>query len=464
MEHALDIVDKLAKELKSLQPISPENKRKLDRKFRLEFNYNSNHLEGNTLTYGETELLLIFDDTRGNHTMREYEEMKAHDVAYQFVEEMANDNEHPLTEQNIKNLNKIILVRPFWKDAITPDGQPTKRLIEIGNYKEFPNSVRLANGEIFDYSLPAETPALMQELIEWYRSEEGALHPVTLASMLHYKFVRIHPFDDGNGRIARLLLNYVLLKNELPPVVIKTADKGGYLQALHDADTENYASFISYVAEQLIWSLELSIKAAKGENIEEDGDFKKKLALLKQEFEVEGKENEIIGLSAGVLKTALDEWVYSLLRELSKTTIEFNHFYDKPNHSISFDIEGVNTWMKVNDEISFNEVEDKLMSIDPDRRIQSGAIRFDCAFGAYKKGGLKPFGCNYNLEIKFSEYNYEVQLGLFEQGNQGWKLGKVKKSPLNKFLSTDEIKEINRLWGDSLLQHLEYNMKQIKLG
>ena len=73
MATLLDQIDHLANQLKEMLPIKPEDKQRLDKKFRLEFNYNSNHLEGNTLTYGETELLLIFDDTKGNHTMREYE-------------------------------------------------------------------------------------------------------------------------------------------------------------------------------------------------------------------------------------------------------------------------------------------------------------------------------------------------------------------------------------------------------
>ena len=292
MQHILEKIDALAAELKKLQPLSSENRQRLDKKFRLEFNYNSNHLEGNTLTYGETELLLIFDDTKGNHTMREYEEMKAHDVAYHLVEEWAKDTERPLTEQNIKNLNEVILVRPFWKDAITPDGQPTKRQIQVGNYKQYPNSVRLTNGEIFHYASPAETPVQMQELIEWFRTEERTLHPVTLAAMLHYKFVRIHPFDDGNGRVSRLLVNYVLLKNDLPPIIIKSSDKSNYLNALHLADTGDYAPFIEYVAEQLLWSLEISIRAAKGESIEEVGDLQKEISLLSKRLGSEDKQSK----------------------------------------------------------------------------------------------------------------------------------------------------------------------------
>jgi Fic family protein len=293
MQSTIERINSLVAELQSLAVISEDNQRKLDKKFRLEFSYNSNHIEGNTLTYGETELLLIFDKTEGVHEMREYEEMKAHDVAYQLLQDWANDAEHPLTETYIKQLNEIILVKPFWKEAQTPDGQSTRRLISVGEYKKNPNSVRLQNGEMFYYTSPTDTPIKMGELLDWYHKavEKKELHPIVLAALLHYKFVLIHPFDDGNGRISRLLMNYVLLKNNLPPVIIKTADKKGYLNALNQADVGNIDAFVKYVGEQLIWSLEIVVKATKGESIDEVGDFEKKLELYKKEIGSDYFEN-----------------------------------------------------------------------------------------------------------------------------------------------------------------------------
>ena len=280
-----DYIDQLSATYNSLLPMSPENQRRWDKKVRLEFNYNSNHIEGNTLTYGETELLLLFDETHGSRPMRDYEEMKAHDVAFQKIKEWAADTQMPLTEKNIRELNQIILVQPFWKDAITPDGQPTRRQITVGNYKTQPNSVRLPNGELFEYTAPQEVPIRMQELMERYRDEQTALHPVTLAAMFHYKFVCIHPFDDGNGRVSRLLMNYVLLAHKLPPVVIKSSDKQNYLHALHLADTGQYEAFIRYIAEQVVSSLEMAIKAAKGESIEEPDDLDKEIALVARQLQ-----------------------------------------------------------------------------------------------------------------------------------------------------------------------------------
>jgi len=330
MKHSLDYVDELVAKLEALKPISHENQQRLDKKFRLEFNFNSNHMEGNTLTYGETELLLIFDDTRGNHQMREYEEMKAHDAAYQLVREWASEKERPLTEQNIKNLNEIILVRPFWKDAITSEGQSTRRKILVGDYKQQPNSVRLQNGELFEYASPAETPIMMQELIDWYREEEDNLHPVTLAAMLHYKFVRIHPFDDGNGRMARLLMNYVLLRNGLPPVVIKSREKADYLRALHLADIGDHESFVDYISEQVAWSLNIFIKAAKGESIEEAEDWEKELVLLKQELKLDNNK-EVQKFSRETIEEVFKHAVMPVLEQWELKLQEFDLLFNSRN-------------------------------------------------------------------------------------------------------------------------------------
>ena len=280
---SIDSINSLKSELDALSPLTIEHAKRLKKKFRLEFNYNSNHIEGNTLTYGQTQLLLLFDKSSGDVPVSDLEEMKAHDLALTQLEEMANDQERPLTEQFIRELNKLILVKPFWKEAIDYSGNPTRKLIKIGEYKDTPNSVRLRNGEIHEYASPEETPIKMTELIAWYQANESILHPVHLAAEFHYRFVCIHPFDDGNGRVARLVMNYILIKHDYPLVVIKSDDKENYLTALQKADTGNVLALIEYIEQQAIWSLELAIKAAKGEDLEEYDDLDKEIALLKKD-------------------------------------------------------------------------------------------------------------------------------------------------------------------------------------
>ena len=401
----LNTIKELEKIYQTLLPLTLENQKRLDTKFRLEFNYNTNHIEGNTITYSETELLLIFDSVKGDHTLRELEEMKGGDIALSLIKELASDHERPLTEQSIKNLNEILLVRPFWKDAITQDGQTTRRLIKVGDYKEHPNSVRLQNGEIFDYTSPIDTPNKMKELIDWYRKEEESkeIDPIVLAAMLHYKFVLIHPFDDGNGRISRLLMNYVLHKNNLPPVIIKTSDKRNYLSALNKADTGDVKSFIKYIAEQLIWSLEISIKAAKSENIDERGDLDKKIKLLKQKLNSSEKKALTV-ISKEVLIDTLSNNIEPLLLKISSKISEFDSLFKSKKIALLVEGKALGS-----DLVSSLEHLYKLLNLS-----QPSLIQFFYTLSNFRKG-INIFNVDCVIEIQFHENAYEISspIGLF---------------------------------------------------
>ncbi len=254
---------------------------RLWKKLRLEWNYNSNHIEGNTLTYHETELLLIHGRTAGGHPMRDYEEMKAHDVAIDYTRSLAGE-EQIIGESDIRQLNKILLKEPFLKYAETPDGQPTRKRIVPGQYKTQPNHVRTATGELHRFAEPEETPILMQEWTRDFRRDlERSAYPLPLfLAESHWSFLRIHPFDDGNGRTARLLTNYTLLRKELPPIVIKSKDRDHYISALQNADLGRMLSLAQFMLENVSWSLELAIRAAKGESILEPDDTTKEMELF----------------------------------------------------------------------------------------------------------------------------------------------------------------------------------------
>ena len=459
MQKALQQIELLNKQLQSLLPMKAEDKERLDKKIRLEFNYNSNHIEGNTLTYSETELLLIFDQTKAGHDMRELEEMKAHDLAYHFIREWAEDKTRQLTEADIRSLNEIILVRPFWKDAITPDGQNTRRLIKVGVYKEQPNSVKLTNGEMFHYTSPSETPIRMGELIQWYRDEEEKreLHPVVLAAFFHYKFVLIHPFDDGNGRISRLLMNYILLRNEWQPVVIKSdpVQKNEYLQALRLADVGDLEAFAEYIIKQEEWSLGISIKAANSESVNEPGDLDKKIALLKRQQEA-NKENQIkLQLSKEVVIDIYNVWLKELFIRLIEEARKFNSLYLENAHYINSSIIGKIT---IDDSAPSEILYSFLQEIEKSRKkLENEFTALLCVeYGSYKIG--KPnatFGCNYKVTVVFSRTGYTIHTD-----NLSDELPRTQEKYTERFLhqpiTSSEIDIIVANFGDLLYKHIEY--------
>ena len=286
----------LFKEWKSLQPLKGKNQEQLDKKIRLDWNYNSNHIEGNTLTYGQTELLLIFDRYEGGHHGRDYMEMKAHDVAIKKIKQLAKDKNRQLTESDIRELNLIILKESFWKEAQTSDGRETRKEIIPGRYKKQPNHVKTKSGEIFKFAEPLEVPSQMNDLMKWFNKKLNEKIPsiASFIAQLHHRFILIHPFDDGNGRIVRLWINYVLLYLGYPPLIIKSEDKDNYFLALNKADTGDMDSLAEYLGKNLITWLEIGIKAAKGEDIKEPSDVDKEVYLYIQDQKGQGLNKSII--------------------------------------------------------------------------------------------------------------------------------------------------------------------------
>jgi Fic family protein len=230
----------LKKELDKLRPLNGEAEARIMQKFRLDWNYHSNNLEGNSLTYGETKALILFGVTAQGKPLKDHFEITGHNEAINWVLEIVKD-ETPLNEKFIRELHVLLLKETSYKEAKTPSGKPTHRKIEAGKYKTQANHVITVTGETFYFATPEETPAKMQELIQWFREEKEKpdINPIILASLFHYRFIRIHPFDDGNGRVARILMNFILMQFGYPPVIIKTDDKENYYAVLRLAAWAN---------------------------------------------------------------------------------------------------------------------------------------------------------------------------------------------------------------------------------
>lgn len=443
MNNFIDEVDKLHQELKQLLPFKEKDKRRLEEKLRLEFNFNTNHLEGNTLTYLDTKILLLKDivpkEGKSHYSMRELEEMKAHDAAFSLIKEWATDYSRDLTEIDIKSLNKLILVKDFWKDAQTQDGLPSRKIIKVGEYKETPNSVRLQNGEVFHYADPIEVPSLMQDLLQWYYVEKNNLHPVILAAIFHHKYILIHPFDDGNGRIARLIINYIFIKNQLPPIVIKSRDKTNYLNALRIADTGDLQPFIDYISKQSIWSLQLSIKAANGEVIEDGDDWEKELTLLsKKENNISERRTEENTIQR------IEDSILPLFRKVNKVGDEkILPLFVESDILLNVDKKGFNPFLFKNKR--------GLDNIDNDwiKAKEDQSLYFVKTFLNYTKNGHNTFNLKITTECVFKNFTYEL--------NIDEKL--LISKNIDEKLSNEDIEKIIVEFGKNALHQIKENTK-----
>lgn len=234
----MDKINSLYNTWLSLQPLPSRKQFLMNKLFTVDYNYNSNHIEGNTLTYGQTEILLILGKVSGEGELKDFNDMKASQVGQKMMEEVAVDRSIPLTQNFIRQLHKTLLREDYTVYRNLPGGLTTSYVVHAGQYKTRPNSVITRYGDRFEYASPEETAALMTDLVDWYNEAEqsGKYTPIELAALFHYRYIRIHPFGDGNGRIARLLVNYILARHGWPMIVIRSRNKSKYLDALHRAD------------------------------------------------------------------------------------------------------------------------------------------------------------------------------------------------------------------------------------
>ena len=319
--------EQLKAELDSLRPLDSEAEARIMQKFRLDWNYHSNNLEGNTLTYGETKALILFGITAQGKPLKDHFEITGHNEAINWVLNLVK-GETELSEVFIRELHTLLLKEASYKEATTSDGKPTRRKIEVGKYKTQPNHVLTVTGETFYFANPEETPAKMQELVDWFRKEKGKpdVNPIILAALFHYRFIRIHPFDDGNGRVARILMNFILMQFGYPPAIIKTEDKENYYAVLRLADADELEPFIEYITQNLIRSLEIMIRGAKGGDIEEPDDLEKELALLDTRLGSIG-EKANVKLDSSSYATFLSFSGLPIVGEFINSCKRFERFY-----------------------------------------------------------------------------------------------------------------------------------------
>ena len=211
-----DSIDAKKQALDRLRPLPPEAVRSLEAWFRVELTYTSNALEGNTLSRRETAVVLEKGMTVGGKSLKEHLEATNHARAIDFVSQIVG-HQRVVSEQEVLRLHDLVL------EGIDHAG--------AGSYRTVP--VRIAGSTVV-LPNPRRVPDLMRDFSDWLQSG-SALHPVHLAAEAHYRLVSIHPFIDGNGRTARLLMNCLLMIHGYPPAIIRPRDRAAYLGALETA-------------------------------------------------------------------------------------------------------------------------------------------------------------------------------------------------------------------------------------
>lgn len=229
----LEKIQALKAELDAKRPLNEGELRELRKWYDVTYTYHSNAIEGNSLTLAETKVVIEDGVTVGGKPLREIYEVKNHkkvlDMMFDFV-----DGGTPLDEAMILNLHKVLLAE------IDTENAGVYRKVQVyisGSEEELPPA--------------SEVPALMSDFFYWYESEKSNVNPCLLASQFHYKFVKIHSFVDGNGRMARLLANLILVQNGYPPMIVPVVRRLEYIRSIQEGSDAFDAFMMTVIVESM---------------------------------------------------------------------------------------------------------------------------------------------------------------------------------------------------------------------
>lgn len=227
-------IDKIKNEIDQYRPLPAYCLPMLKEYFRIGLTYTSNALEGNTLTETETKVILEDGLTIGGKTVKEHLEALGHSGAYDFMWSKAQNADAALSEHDILELHRLFYYRIDQENA--------------GSYRKVQVFV---SGTDFEFPKPSEVPALMEKFVQAIPRLKREYHPVHFAAILHGKLVTTHPFIDGNGRTARLLMNLALLQSGYPITIIPPIMRSAYISAIQKVNVGNVKPFFDFISEMV---------------------------------------------------------------------------------------------------------------------------------------------------------------------------------------------------------------------
>ena len=234
--------EKLAK-LNALRPLDPAQIEKLREQLEVEMTYNSNAIEGNSLTLRETWLVLKEGMTIKGKPLKDHLEAKDHKEALDFLYDLVSQDAYTISEHLIRQLHQLVVRETDTEFA----GRYRTGSVIIGGADHTPPDA-------------VDVPRRMEGLMRWLKKNQKALHPVELAALLHHKLVFVHPFFDGNGRTARLAMNVLLMRKGFPLAIILKNDRKKYYRVLQAADKGDEAALTLFIAQAVERSIDLYLR------------------------------------------------------------------------------------------------------------------------------------------------------------------------------------------------------------
>jgi Fic family protein len=399
LENILNRIDQLQQEIEKSGNLTPELAKRINYKFRLDWNYYSNIMEGNTLTKLETKQVMMDNVTINGKPFKDVAEMRGHDKEVLDIFKIGK-GEVRISESRIKEMHKTIMHE---------DDPENKKL--IGKWKTDDNYVLNYKNERIDFLPHAEVPDEIHKLLNetnaeidaFYHKKKQSKHPALIAFDFHLRYLSIHPFYDGNGRTGRLLLNLLLISFGYPPIILSSKSRDSYNKTLTEIQGygANPEDLYVMLGELLTQSQQLTIDAIAGKNIEDEDDIDKEITLWKAKLDAD--ENEVIERSEEVVKRIYSQSIRQIFTQFISKMKQFDELFLSVEYSnvlgnqgaICNELEYFEQWVN-------GELEDNTHGTE-DR------ITLSVRHKAFKKNGNNPFDTSTSLSFLFKRYNYGLE-------------------------------------------------------
>lgn len=456
-------IQQLQDEIAAVGPLDPDVRRRIDYKFRLDWNYHSNNIEGGTLTVAETKSIMLGHVTVEDKPLKDILEMRGHDQTVKTVMAIGKGDVQ-LSEKRIKEIHA----------AIIHEEEPSLKS-SLGKWKTLANEIKNPRkGLVYRFVEPEEIPDAVHKLLDWFKAESEKLqkgrseYPAPrLAFEFHLRFLTIHPFHDGNGRVGRILLNLILISLGYPPIIISDADKPQYEDLLTEIQVNGapQSDLWVFLGRLLIRSLELVKRAIDGEDLYSNPDHK--LLHINQQLSLIDSSNRTLNsIDRDVYLTHVEGWVIPLLdlvhskfkktEHLFKTAdfrqqIEIKLFEARSRSTtITFDPEAITRYLE-----SFKRSEQA--------KILSSSFRFICMLNSLKAGGELTFSMTTVLVLRFDHQKFDLQ---FENdyGDPSRPRGvHLLSRSITKQVAASELEGIASAAFSSLIDSIEYQSQKLGL-
>ncbi len=440
LKNYLEQIQNLKSEIEKIGKLDGNTLQRIQNKFRLEWNYHSNSLEGNSLTKEETQSVMLNNITVEGKPLKDVLEIQGHDRVIKKIQQMAS-GEIKITENRIKEIHEGIMHE---------DDEEKK--VGIGKWKRNNNYLLNYKGERMDFTPPENVVEEMNQLINWVNNELDAfekrkskLSIIEIAAELHLRYVTIHPFYDGNGRTARILMNLVLIRYGYPPIIIKVNEKAQYGQYLAHAQEyeKNPTAFYEMMASLLVRSMELYLKGAQGDDISDADDLDKELQQI--EIKLKNEEAKVVKRTPELVNEIFEKSIKPLSDALYEKLIKFNKFFAEFS---------IHTYMDGKGNSGNKELVDTVLP-EYFKKKDVREISISYQWGGFNRAGANTFWLNSSLKIQLNEFDYTINQEQIPDYKQGL------KKLYTQQLTQQEIDKIVEETSNKALVSLKQNYKQI---